>query len=143
MRQSKTVSGFTLVEMLVVMLLIATLAAIAWISWYSVVQNARLVQQKTDLNYLVFQVQKYRIEHGFYPPDADPGISPDREITFSVRPGYIYDYDHFTANCQEFVKVSAYPTSGRQDDFLNPGIIGEWLRHGKTLSLTVNIRRAC
>jgi prepilin-type N-terminal cleavage/methylation domain-containing protein len=141
-------SGFSLIELLVVLLIIAILAALCYLSYDEIVQRSRLVQQQTDMREIVLQIQQYRIGKGVYPADAQPGISPSDDplypVNFPYRDNYLYDYDYFKHNCQEWVKTVAYPRNQtRIDPYLEPGIVGQWTKNGSNLSYTINARKIC
>ncbi len=83
--------GFTLIEMLVVIAIIATLAAILFPVIGSAREKARQAQCRTNLMQLVQQLKVYRTDYGMYPPP--PVYNGTRyEGGFSaLYPDYIQD----------------------------------------------------
>ena len=83
--------GFTLIEMLVVIAIIAILAAILFPVINSAREKARQAQCRTNLMQLVQQLKVYRTDYGMYPPP--PMYTGTRyEGGFSaLYPDYIQD----------------------------------------------------
>src|SRR5947207_13164611 len=67
-------AAFTLIEMIVVMLIIATLAALFMGAATSVFDRARKVQAKNDVVQIVNAVNAFYTEYGYYPVS---GITTD------------------------------------------------------------------
>lgn len=61
------VSGFTIVELLIVVVIIAILAAITVVAFNGVQDRARNAQVVSDLNQLNKKIQMYAVENGSYP----------------------------------------------------------------------------
>ena len=66
-------SAFTLIEMIVVILIIATLAAALLTAGSNVFDRARKVQAKNDLTQLVTAINAFYTEYGQYPVAAQSG----------------------------------------------------------------------
>lgn len=66
---SPRATGFTLVELLVVIVIIGILMAIAVPAIFSAVSTAKSTAMKMELNSLEMAVQKYQEKYGDYPPD--------------------------------------------------------------------------
>jgi prepilin-type N-terminal cleavage/methylation domain-containing protein len=60
-------SGFTLIEMIVVMLIIATLAALITTAGFNTFERARKVQAKNDVTQIVTAINAFYTEYGRYP----------------------------------------------------------------------------
>src|SRR5438477_6294946 len=73
-RRRRLTSAFTLIEMIVVMLIIATLAALFMGAATSVFDRARKVQAKNDVVQIVNAVNAFYTEYGYYPVS---GITTD------------------------------------------------------------------
>jgi prepilin-type N-terminal cleavage/methylation domain-containing protein len=66
---SPRATGFTLVELLVVIVIIGILMSIAVPAIFSAVSTAKSTAMKMELNSLEMAVQKYQEKYGDYPPD--------------------------------------------------------------------------
>jgi len=64
---NKTKSGFTIVELLIVIVVIGILAAITAVAYNGVQSRARDAQRLSDMNRLQKSVELYYAENGFYP----------------------------------------------------------------------------
>lgn len=81
LRKKYKISGFTLIEMLIVVAVIALLAAVVlYANITSSAQKARDSKRKQDLNKLVRTFEDYYNDHGRYPSANDP---PDGNIAGS------------------------------------------------------------
>lgn len=137
--------GHTLIELMVAMVILGILSSIALVVFSGAPQKARDVQIQSDLRDVAGKIQAYAAQHG-YPPDANPGIEPAPGITFPQREGRILDYDRSSPtdnipcfNGRRWVKILSYPSTGRTDDYTNPGAIGEWTRTGNDWALTLSV----
>jgi prepilin-type N-terminal cleavage/methylation domain-containing protein len=75
--------GFTFIELLVVMILVAILASMAYPAFSSVMERARKTQAKNDLTQIVTAVNAYYTEYGKYPT-----VSSGADVTFTgTTPG--------------------------------------------------------
>src|SRR5438874_9817054 len=64
---AKGAPAFTLIEMIVVMLIIATLAALVTTAGSSVFERARKVQAKNDVTQIANAINAFYTEYGRYP----------------------------------------------------------------------------
>lgn len=73
---SRTGAGFTIVELLVVIVVIAVLASIVIVTYSGVSQRANETKLQSDLASINRQIEAYRASHGSYPADlAAAGIA--------------------------------------------------------------------
>lgn len=70
-RKKLTNKGFTIVELLIVIVVIGILAALVVTTYNGVQQKARDTERKTDINALQGQMEAYQAENGKYPALAD------------------------------------------------------------------------
>lgn len=63
----KKSSGFTIVELLIVIVVIGILAALVVTTYNGIQQKARDTERKTDVNALHGQVEAYQAQNGKYP----------------------------------------------------------------------------
>jgi len=73
---SKTSSGFTIVELLVVIVVIGILAAITIVSYTGISSKATVASLVSDLDNAKKQLNLYYVDHGFYPTDLDANKCP-------------------------------------------------------------------
>ena len=71
----KYFSGFTLVEILIVVVIVGILAAIAIPTYYNYVKKGYATEAKTQLKSIVQAADMYFSERGVYPPDVDEMIA--------------------------------------------------------------------
>ena len=92
-------SGFTLLEMLIVVMITAILAAIALPNLIKVVDKFQYGEAKTKMNCMAKQAYAFRLENGYFPPDQNRDVKPIGIDCFSVQSsGDVpfdskYDYD--------------------------------------------------
>ena len=65
--------GFTIVELLIVVVVIAILAAISVVAYTGIQQRARDSKRKIDLAAIAKAVELYRTDNGHYPPASSGG----------------------------------------------------------------------
>lgn len=67
---SKYKAGFTIVELLIVIVVIAILAAISIVAYSGIQQRGRDSQRKSDIATIVKSLEMYYIDNGKYPPGS-------------------------------------------------------------------------
>jgi prepilin-type N-terminal cleavage/methylation domain-containing protein len=67
----KTNRGFTIVELLIVIVVIGILAALVVVTYNGIQQKARDTERKTDVNAIHGQVEAYQAQNGKYPTMAN------------------------------------------------------------------------
>ena len=83
----KTKSGFTLVELLIVIVVIALLAAIAIVAYNGIQVRARDTQRKQDIAQIEKALELFYIEHGHFPTSHNGGSLINNGWSTSVEPG--------------------------------------------------------
>ena len=71
----KNESGFTIVELLIVIVVIGILAGLVLNTFNGIQSRARDTERKTDVNAIHAQVEAYQADNGFYPTTANMGDS--------------------------------------------------------------------
>lgn len=66
--------GFTLVELLIVVAIIAILAAIAVPNFLEAMTRARVSRAKSDMRTISTALESFRVDHPRYPPDSEAQI---------------------------------------------------------------------
>lgn len=80
----KSERGFTIVELLIVIVVIGVLAAISIVSYAGVTTNARNAQNKADASQIVKVSETYNADQGVYPTDAAHFTSGTAKLPSSV-----------------------------------------------------------
>lgn len=90
-------AGFTLIELMVVVIILGILAAIALPAFASMTRRARYAEAKLDLNTIAKSLQMYRLENGRYPADTHGGVAPAGLLDWPMDVPFDseYDYDHW------------------------------------------------
>lgn len=77
-------SGFTLIEIIVVLAIIGMLSGLAMTNFTTVIQKSRDGQRKADLRQIQSALEMYRADHGKYPtsvPNCSPSLKGDCSST--------------------------------------------------------------
>lgn len=104
--------GFTLIEMLVVIVVLGILGAISYPFYLNVVEKSRYAEAKAYLGSLRSHIQQYKLENGKYPADTLPDRRISQDIPWSTKNknpwGSPYDYNHWSVGnglCQVQVET--------------------------------------
>ncbi|MHB8348681.1 MAG: type II secretion system major pseudopilin GspG [Acidiferrobacterales bacterium] len=117
MHRSREHSGFTLIEVLVVMVILGILAAIIVPRIMDRPEQARVVAAKNDVRAIVSALDLYRLDNGTY-PSTEQGLAalvhkPDSgNVPGNWRPGGYLDH----------LPIDPW---GHPYQYLNPGLHGE------------------
>lgn len=90
-------SGFTLIELMVVMVILGMLAALALPAYASMVRRARYAEVRQQMGTMAKEATIYQLEKGHYPVDVQRNIAP-AGITWPEKIPFngTYDYDHWS-----------------------------------------------
>lgn len=102
-------SGFTIVELLIVVIVITILAVISAIAYVNFTQRAYKNRATSEISRIARAVSLYHIDKGDYPPDVDRNLPVQifdytgQEVVpsqwpIAPWPDSVYDYDHFVGS---------------------------------------------
>ncbi|KKU20362.1 MAG: LspG (Type II protein secretion LspG pseudopilin) [Candidatus Saccharibacteria bacterium GW2011_GWA2_46_10] len=80
-------SGFTIVELLIVIVVIGILAALVVVTYNGIQQKARDTERKTDINAIHGQLEAYNAQNGKYPTKANVNDSDWRSTNMKGLDG--------------------------------------------------------
>tara|TARA_B110000467_G_C18144558_1_gene380692 strand:- start:2 stop:412 length:411 start_codon:yes stop_codon:yes gene_type:complete len=75
----RKISGFTLVELLIVMVILGLLSAIVAPRMFSKVSSAKVGTAKAQMQVITTALDSYRLDIGYYPENLDQLLSSDDE----------------------------------------------------------------
>jgi prepilin-type N-terminal cleavage/methylation domain-containing protein len=101
--------GFTIVELLIVIVVIGILATLVIVTFSGIQQKGRDSQRKTDINAVTSHVSAYYAEKGYYPTMADLNNAAWRAInTKGLDPEALKDPKASSANIAAATSATAY-----------------------------------
>ena len=89
----KTTSGFTIVELLIVIVVIAILAAISVVAYTGIQQRARDNARTKTVAELQKALELYKVDHGRYPPHIPSGTNVPPGFTGVFGTSYSHSVD--------------------------------------------------
>jgi general secretion pathway protein G len=107
--------GFTLIELMVVLVIIGVLAALIVPNVLNRADDARVTAARTDVNNLMQALKLYKLDNHRY-PTAEQGLQ-----ALTARP----TTGPAPANWRQYVEKLPNDPWGRPYQYLNPGIKGE------------------
>src|ERR1700753_359503 len=78
----KQVKGFTIVELLIVIVVIGILAGLVITTYIGIQKKPRTTERTTDLKTFQSQLEAYFANNGRYPTNTDLGTSSANNLTF-------------------------------------------------------------
>lgn len=96
---TKSIRGFTIVELLIVIVVIAILAAISVIAYNGIQQRARDAQRKNDLATIAKSLQVYNVDNGNY-----IGTGSNCGVSGNGLGWFNYDYDGSTTTLKSIAQ---------------------------------------
>lgn len=114
-------SAFTLIELLIVVLIIAILAAIAMPNFLEFQVRAKVARVKHDMRSIATAIEAFRVDNGHYPPQRNPThyFADVNDPLWSVLQPGDRDYRTDLAHASLTSPIS-YLSSAPHDPFLYP-----------------------
>ena len=113
MKQRLEYTGFTLVELLIVIAIIGTLTVVVLGQVTSVRESARIAKAESELRSLANSIEVYKSNHGTYPPNAAFGLPselnsylPSNGIETSAWTNSSYNWNTWTEGGQRIAQLS-------------------------------------
>lgn len=123
--------GFTLLELLIVIIIVGILSAIAIPSLIAQVDKARYAEAKIHMRAIANEVKAYRLERGYFPPDVNSNNKPeginyfplrgDGNVPFNSR----YDYESWNVSGGCYIQITFFGKSNQRDSPANTEVKSE------------------
>lgn len=135
-KKHKGVKGFTLLELMIVVIIIGILSAIAIPSYVATVDKFKYGQAKTQMDCLKKEIIAYRYENGDYPAEVENGIPSWSECfqTKDIPFGSSYDYNNLDLGDGSCYIGIVFWGKDQQADSLSPVIEFQAERMGFRMS---------
>lgn len=101
LRSIKSQKGFTIIELLIVIVVIGILAALVLNAFGNIQERARDTERKSDINSIHTQLELSYADNSSYPATIDTTVLPDLNAEALVAPnaGETYAYAPAPAGC--------------------------------------------
>lgn len=117
MIQKNTSYGFTIAELLIVLVVIAILATLGYVQFNNIKKRSYFSSAKYEMNTILKATEYYNFYYGDYPADVSRDVPAELEQYLSKNsdsgdwpnapwPNSVYDYDTFVYDGVETVQIS-------------------------------------
>lgn len=93
--------GYTIIELLMVMIVIGILAGLAVLRYIDLRQHAEVASIVSDLNNVRLGAYNYWADKNAFPPDAAAGLMPSGMQPY-MRNGFQFDHPNYTLDWENF-----------------------------------------
>ncbi len=93
--------GYTIIELLMVMIVLGILAALALLRYIDLRQHAEVASIVSDLNNVRLGAYNYWADRNAFPPDAAPGVMPAGMEPY-MRTGFRFNRSNYTLDWENF-----------------------------------------
>ena len=122
-------NGFTLIELMIVVVIIGILAAVAIPNFISLTKRAQEATVKSNMHTVQMSIEDFAVQNNsFYPVAATTALADGRTLA-DVCPGGTFPTNPFT-DLASVMQFNAQPSSGSPGELaLNPALdSGYWLK---------------
>lgn len=106
-------AGFTLVELLTVMIVLGLLASIALLKYIDLRHRARAAEAANDLHSIRLAAYSAMYETGTWPEEAGPGVVPPGLVPYLPK-SFTFDKPEYRLDWENFVPPGGGPSGGMQ-----------------------------
>jgi len=139
MKRAWASRGFTLVELLIVIVIIGILAAITIISYNGVSSRARVAAVQADLKQDAQALEAYKVTNSAYPTSmSSAGIPASTNSTVGYFPSGTGGYCLQEVNGSTSYAITSTNQVPMQGDCTTAGLIGWWKLNGDTIDTSSN-----
>jgi len=113
-------NGFTIVELLTVVIILGLLSGIAILKYMDLRNQARAAEVASDFRTVMVAAYNYYSDHNDWPPDGGPGAPPPSLVQYLpgsflfTRPEWTLDFDNLGVGGGDYV-VGVTLTTGNAD----------------------------
>jgi type II secretory pathway pseudopilin PulG len=111
-RDKRNSSGFTLIEILIVVIFTGILTALAFPAYQGWIDKTRYAHARVQMNCAAKELQGFKLENGFFPSDVSRNTRPvgiqcfylssSREIPFDS----VYDYENWPTSAGNYIQIT-------------------------------------